>query len=273
MKEVQAVKLRKLHFGPCSQSILMQTVTILAAIFIPVSLSTSIFGMNIQQINESGHDIVAFLGTALALINLTLSIWLCANMVTRSVRNWRHRDFTSAMERRGNHGVRVSIKDLVKKPGPKARNILDLLNNLSWGHYGLKHNKTVQSSWSAPQRELCYLTGLYSLDNAPKRPHRLTEQMSEHGECRERCKTVQPQALRVLQSGYQIQLGQVFCLRGEARHDGCIYVERLESFLLLRHRYHQHEVVSGAFVRAWHRLSVWEDAWRPSSRGMALYPP
>lgn len=44
------------------------TVTVLAFIFIPMNLASSIFGMNVQEINRTGHSIWPFVYTAVALL-------------------------------------------------------------------------------------------------------------------------------------------------------------------------------------------------------------
>ena len=51
-------------------------MTLLAFVFLPVSLVASIFGMNIQQINESGHDIRAFVATSFVMLLSTLLLWV-----------------------------------------------------------------------------------------------------------------------------------------------------------------------------------------------------
>ena len=48
----------------------------LAAVFVPVSLASSIFGMNIQQINHTGHGIWAFVVCALTMWLVTAAVWL-----------------------------------------------------------------------------------------------------------------------------------------------------------------------------------------------------
>ena len=45
--------------------------TVLAFFYIPLNLATSVFGMNIQQLNGSGTSIGGFLGTAVMLLFLT----------------------------------------------------------------------------------------------------------------------------------------------------------------------------------------------------------
>lgn len=49
--------------------------TILAFIYIPVTTVTSIYGMNIQQINGSGHSIWIFAVTSVAALLITGSVW------------------------------------------------------------------------------------------------------------------------------------------------------------------------------------------------------
>ena len=50
--------------------------TVLAFFYIPLNLATSVFGMNLQQLNGSGTSIGAFLGTAAILIFVTGISWL-----------------------------------------------------------------------------------------------------------------------------------------------------------------------------------------------------
>ena len=46
-------------------------VTVLASVFVPISLASSIFGMNIQEINQSGHSIWTFVVCAFSMLALT----------------------------------------------------------------------------------------------------------------------------------------------------------------------------------------------------------
>jgi CorA-like Mg2+ transporter protein len=50
-------------------------VTILAFVFIPLSLATSFFGMNIQELNSTGQPIWVFLVTSLGILLAALIIW------------------------------------------------------------------------------------------------------------------------------------------------------------------------------------------------------
>ena len=50
--------------------------TILAFFYIPLNLATSVFGMNLQQLNGSGKSIGAFLSTAAILLFVTGMTWL-----------------------------------------------------------------------------------------------------------------------------------------------------------------------------------------------------
>ena len=51
-------------------------VTFLAFIYVPLNLATSIFGMNLQQLNNSGKHIWVFLITAIVALFLTFFIWM-----------------------------------------------------------------------------------------------------------------------------------------------------------------------------------------------------
>lgn len=53
----------------------VSTVTILAFIFIPTSLASSIFGMNVQEINNTGKNIWSFLVTAIVLTSVAVAAW------------------------------------------------------------------------------------------------------------------------------------------------------------------------------------------------------
>ena len=50
--------------------------TVLAFFYIPLNLATSVFGMNLQQLNRSGTSIGVFLGTAGVLLLVTGILWL-----------------------------------------------------------------------------------------------------------------------------------------------------------------------------------------------------
>lgn len=59
-------------------------MTILAFIFIPINLASSILGMNVQQINETGHSIWGFVVAALAMLPVSGLSW----MTWQAVQNW-----------------------------------------------------------------------------------------------------------------------------------------------------------------------------------------
>ncbi|KAI0892570.1 hypothetical protein F4806DRAFT_235606 [Annulohypoxylon nitens] len=50
-------------------------VTVLAIFFVPISLSTSIFGMNINELNESGQSIWVFIVSTVMIVGATMMIW------------------------------------------------------------------------------------------------------------------------------------------------------------------------------------------------------
>ncbi|KAI0417883.1 hypothetical protein F5X98DRAFT_386722 [Xylaria grammica] len=50
-------------------------VTVLAIFFVPISLSTSVFGMNIRELNENGQPIWVFLVTTIIIVAVTMVSW------------------------------------------------------------------------------------------------------------------------------------------------------------------------------------------------------
>ena len=63
-------------------------MTFLAFIYVPLNLVTSIFGMNIQQLNGSGQHIWIFVLTALLALLLTYLVWLGIGLYKEYVQ-WR----------------------------------------------------------------------------------------------------------------------------------------------------------------------------------------
>lgn len=50
-------------------------VTILAFVYVPLNMATSIFGMNIQELNQSGHKVWMFVLTAVLALLVTAGGW------------------------------------------------------------------------------------------------------------------------------------------------------------------------------------------------------
>ncbi|KAI2613431.1 hypothetical protein GGR54DRAFT_615821 [Hypoxylon sp. NC1633] len=50
-------------------------ITVLAIFFVPISLSTSIFGMNINELNENGQPLWVFITTTASIVAATLMVW------------------------------------------------------------------------------------------------------------------------------------------------------------------------------------------------------
>ena len=72
-------------------------VTILAFIYVPLNLASSIFGMNIQQLNDSGQSLKTFLVTAVVILLLTGGLWLCIAEVNGYL-SWSQRPRRMALE-------------------------------------------------------------------------------------------------------------------------------------------------------------------------------
>ena len=64
------------------------TVTILAFVYAPLNTVTSIYGMNIQQINNSGHNIGAFILTAVIVLITTAISWFTMEEINQT-KSWQ----------------------------------------------------------------------------------------------------------------------------------------------------------------------------------------
>lgn len=62
--------------------------TILAFVYVPINLATSIFGMNLQQLNQSGRSVWSFLVTAFVSVFVTGFMWFCLEQYN-SVVKWK----------------------------------------------------------------------------------------------------------------------------------------------------------------------------------------
>ena len=58
--------------------------------YVPLNLATSIFGMNVQQLNQNGQSIWVFYVTALVALLVTGSSWVVSNAVYK-VMSWYHK--------------------------------------------------------------------------------------------------------------------------------------------------------------------------------------
>ncbi|KAF6236376.1 hypothetical protein HO173_005467 [Letharia columbiana] len=56
-----------------------QSVTILAFVYVPLNLATSIFSMDIQQLNQKGQNLWVFFVTAVVALLVTGGSWACSN--------------------------------------------------------------------------------------------------------------------------------------------------------------------------------------------------
>ncbi|KAL8919488.1 MAG: hypothetical protein Q9208_006773 [Pyrenodesmia sp. 3 TL-2023] len=59
----------------------VKTLTILAFVYVPLNLATSIYGMNLQQLNGSGQTVTDFVVTALLALIITGGTWYVAEVV------------------------------------------------------------------------------------------------------------------------------------------------------------------------------------------------
>ena len=70
----------------------MTAVTILAFVYIPLNLATSIFGMNLVELNNSGKKLGFFLTTAVVILVITGDSWFLIEEINNYSRWKRSHD-------------------------------------------------------------------------------------------------------------------------------------------------------------------------------------
>lgn len=63
----------------------------LAFVFIPISLASSIFGMNVQEINDTGHSIWTFVITVMVMLLASSGVWKWRHtlrILFKKIRSW-----------------------------------------------------------------------------------------------------------------------------------------------------------------------------------------
>jgi len=56
---------------------------------LPINLATSVFGMNVQEINKSGYGVGAVAITALVMLTITAVTWLLVEAIVQANATWR----------------------------------------------------------------------------------------------------------------------------------------------------------------------------------------
>ena len=64
---------------------------ILAFIYVPLNLATSIFGMNIHQLNQNGQSIWVFFTAAVVALLVTGGSWRCSDSINKAKAWYRQR--------------------------------------------------------------------------------------------------------------------------------------------------------------------------------------
>ena len=88
MEEGKRVKICKLHDQAYNgvQYINFSAVTVLAFVYVPLNLATSIFGMNLNELNGSGKRMWVFLCTAIIALLTTGALWYVLEEVNNYLR-------------------------------------------------------------------------------------------------------------------------------------------------------------------------------------------
>ena len=86
-------------------------VTILAFIYVPINLATSVFGMNLQELNQNGQRFWSFIVTAIIALLITGFVWLSLELynVVREHKYRMKRMWAETEEPKPRIGVRVAI--------------------------------------------------------------------------------------------------------------------------------------------------------------------
>ncbi len=90
----------------------VDVVTILAFIYVPLNLATSIFGMNIHQLNQSGQSIWVFFTTAVVALLVTGGSWRCSDSIQKA-RGWYSEQAPPDREVKPGYGLILRITMLV----------------------------------------------------------------------------------------------------------------------------------------------------------------
>ena len=92
-------------------------VTVLAFIYVPLNLATSIFGMNIQQLNQNGQTIWVFFTTAVVALVLTGGSWRCSKSTYEAMSWYKERavakEANDKEEKRREYGLLVRMTMLI----------------------------------------------------------------------------------------------------------------------------------------------------------------
>jgi len=138
------------------------TVTILAFIFIPTTLASSVFGMNVQEINNTGKDIWIFIVTAMSLTGAALAAWFLSYFARAK---WHGRDDEPAVSQgrtnlsrkeRFSHARWLFSNSKYWKDMPQGT-FLGVVTNGRLGVRGAKHlveSAQIEEQWTAQARTI-----------------------------------------------------------------------------------------------------------------------
>ncbi len=72
--------------------LISRAVTVLAFVYVPLNLATSIYGMNLNELNGSGKSFRVFLTTAIIALLVTGALWFLLEEVNNYLRwrKWKH---------------------------------------------------------------------------------------------------------------------------------------------------------------------------------------
>ncbi|KAM0805941.1 hypothetical protein BDR22DRAFT_191798 [Usnea florida] len=86
----------------------MKTFTMLAFVYVPLNLATSVFGMNLEQLNGSGQHLRVFIVTAVILLAVTGTSWSMIEQIN-SYRKWHQRSLDETYDGQTQFAIAVRL--------------------------------------------------------------------------------------------------------------------------------------------------------------------
>ena len=80
----------------------------LAFVYVPLNLATSVFGMNLEQLNGSGQHLQVFIVTAVILLAVTGTSWFIIEQ-TNSYRKWHQRSLDETYDGQTQFAIAVRL--------------------------------------------------------------------------------------------------------------------------------------------------------------------
>lgn len=128
----------------------MLLVTILAFVYVPLNLATSIFGMNLEQLNGSGQHLSVFITTAVVALAVTRGSWFSIEQVN-SYRKWRNRGHEEQYD--GNTQFALSVRLAMLAFLVSNWDSLWVFKSGAWWRILVNNRSRVYNEWIFPEED------------------------------------------------------------------------------------------------------------------------